>query len=82
VESVAASLTVTAPEYHPVEHVALLQEMVVTGAVVSTWTVCDLGASALPAVSVEKYLTVRVWVMLKAPVYRVLDVVGVDPSVV
>jgi hypothetical protein len=73
---------VTDATYHPDEHVTLPQVIVVVGFVVSIWTVCDLAASALPAVSVEKYLTVPVWVTLKAPVYGVLDVVGVDPSVV
>ena len=56
--------------------------MVVVGAVPSTRTSCDLTASALPATSTERYFTVRVAVTLNAAVYRVLDVVGVDPSVV
>ena len=72
----------TEDRYHPVEHVALLQVMVVVGAAVSKRIACDLAASLLPAVSTEKNLTVRVDVTLNAPVYRVLDVVGTDPSVV
>src|SRR5512132_550534 len=78
VPSVAASLTVTDAWYHPVEHVALLQVMVVVGAVPSIVIVCALTTSALPAVSTEKYFTVPLWVTLKAPVYFVLAVVGVD----
>jgi hypothetical protein len=41
-----------------------------------------LTASALPALSTEKKRTVDVLGTEKAPVYFVLDVVGVDPSVV
>ena len=52
------------------------------GAAVSTMIVCDLTASLLPATSTEKYFTVRVAAMLNDPVYLVLDVVGVVPSVV
>jgi hypothetical protein len=41
-----------------------------------------LTASALPAVSTEKNFTVDVLATVNAAVYRVLAVVGVDPSVV
>ena len=72
----------TVPAYVPVEQALPLQAIDVVGAAPSTWTCWDLTASALPARSTEKYFTVRVWVTLKAWVYLVLDVVGVDPSVV
>ena len=59
--SVAANVTVIGDVlYQPVEHVALLQEMVVVGATVSTLMVWDFTASALPALSTEKNLTVVV----------------------
>jgi hypothetical protein len=63
----------------------LLQVMVVVGAVVSgacTWICCDFTASAFPATSVEKNFTVDVDETVNGPEYPVLDVVGVDPSVV
>jgi hypothetical protein len=47
-----------------------------------SWTCSDCGCSALPARSVEKNPTDEVWVSVNGPVYTVLDVVGVDPSVV
>lgn len=80
--SVAVSATVTVEGYVLFVQLLPLHEMVVDGAVPSMRISCDLTASALPARSVEKYFTVRVWLMLKDAVYRVLDVVGVDPSVV
>ena len=43
---------------------------------------CDLGCSAFPARSVEKNCTVVFCRTVNGPVYTVLDVVGVDPSVV
>ena len=43
---------------------------------------CVLTCSALPARSVEKNLTVVFFLTVNEPVYTVLDVVGVDPSVV
>jgi hypothetical protein len=82
VSSVAVSDTVTADGYVVLEQVALLHRMVVVGAVPSIRTSCDLTASVLPAVSTEKNFTVDVLATEKAVVYRVLDVVGVDPSVV
>jgi len=41
-----------------------------------------LTGSALPALSTEKNFTVLVLDTVNAPVYTVLDVVGVEPSVV
>ena len=43
---------------------------------------CELTCSALPARSVEKNFTVVFFLTVNGPVYTVLDVVGVDPSVV
>jgi len=81
--SLAERLTVTgAVLYQPVEHAAELHEMVVVGAAVSIWISCDLTASVFPALSTEKNFTVDVVDTVNAPVYTVLDVVGVEPSVV
>jgi hypothetical protein len=38
------------------------------GAAVSTWISCERACSALPALSVEKYLTVVVWSTVKGAV--------------
>src|SRR5438876_3247629 len=54
------------------------------GCVVSIWTDVEPGVSALPTLSVAKYLTVVGDESVKAPVYVVAvgDVVGSLPSVV
>ncbi len=43
---------------------------------------CEFGCSALPARSVEKKFTVVFCLTVNGPAYTVLEVVGVDPSVV
>jgi hypothetical protein len=75
-------VTLTDALYQPVEHVVLLQAMVVAGATVSIWMIWLLAASALPALSTEKNLTVLVLETVNDPVYTVLDVVGGEPLVV
>jgi hypothetical protein len=55
--------------YQPGAHAALLQSAVVTGALVSIWTACDRGVSALPATSTEKNLTEAVAATVKGPAY-------------
>jgi hypothetical protein len=64
-----------------VAQVASLHRIVVAGAVLSIWMVWELTVSALPALSTEKNFTVEVLDTENAPVYLVLDVVGVDPLV-
>src|SRR6266702_1524359 len=80
--SAAGSGVLTDALYHPVEHAAPLQEIIVVGAAASIWICCDFTGSAFPAVSTEKNFTVDVPGTVNAPVYTVLDVVGVEPSVV
>jgi hypothetical protein len=78
----ADSVTDTAEEYAVLAHAVPLQEMVLVGAVESTFTVALCTASALFATSVLKYLIVVVVGTLNAALYTVLDVVGEEPSVV
>jgi hypothetical protein len=66
--SVAGNVIETGEPYRPVVQALPLQAIEVVGATPSIWTDCDFTASAFPATSTEKNLTVRVWVTLKAPV--------------
>src|SRR4029077_2020304 len=77
-------LTVTGVWYHPVEHVAALHRIVVTGRVASIVILCERPVSAFIAWSAERYRTVDVRASVNGPVYRraVALVVGSDPSVV
>jgi hypothetical protein len=80
--SVAVSATETVAAYQPVEQALPLHVAVVAGGVPSTCTSCDFAPSALPRLSTEKNLTVAVPGSENGPVYLVLEVVGVLPSVV
>jgi type IV secretory pathway VirB2 component (pilin) len=77
----------TGGAYQPLEQAELLQAIeelgaVVSTAVVSTWIGWLFVASAFPATSQARYLTVVVVETVKGPVYKGLAVVGVEPSVV
>ena len=58
----------TGPAYQPIEHVPWLQVIDDVGAVVSIWTSCEFTASALPALSKARYLTVAVAETVKGAV--------------
>jgi len=79
---VADKVTWTAALYQLLEHGAPLHAIVVAGDEVSICTCWDCTDSVLPAVSTEKNFTVDVLEAVNGPVYLVLEVVGVEPSVV
>jgi hypothetical protein len=80
--SEAVSETDTAAVYQPVEHAVLLQATVVAGAVPSMRMSWLRTASAFPAKSQDRYLTVVVLATLNGAEYVGLVSVGSVPSVV